>query len=79
MSEIKEVEKLVKYAEKLSEGASYTKDELAKLWGLSSEEARKVLRKLRREGFIKRTRSGRYKLSLAGRVIVKLFRMVRRG
>ena len=78
MSELKEVERLVRFAEKLDESFSYSLGELANLWGLDEASAKKILRKLRREGFIKRTRSGRYKLSLAGKVIVKLFKMVRK-
>ena len=78
MSELKEVERLVRFAEKLDESSSYSLGELANLWGLDEVSAKKILRKLRREGFIKRTRSGRYKLSLAGKVIVKLFKMVRK-
>ncbi len=78
MLDLREIEKLVKFAEKLDEHSSYSVNELAKLWGLNEVDAKKILRKLRREGFIKRTRSGRYKLSLAGMVIVKLFKMVRK-
>ncbi|NPA97095.1 MAG: MarR family transcriptional regulator [Crenarchaeota archaeon] len=78
MSELKEVERLVRFAEKISEDRSYSIKELASIWSLDEASAKKVLRKLRREGFVRRTRSGRYKLSLAGRVIVKIFKMVRR-
>jgi len=78
LSELKEVERLVRFAEKISEDRSYSIKELASIWSLDEASAKKVLRKLRREGFVRRTRSGRYKLSLAGRVIVKIFKMVRR-
>ncbi len=77
MVDIKKVEALVKFAEKLSPDSSYTVDDLSRVWGLGIDEVKKILRKLRREGFVKRTRRGRYKLSLAGLVIVELFKKVR--
>jgi len=75
--DLRKVETLVRFAEKLFPESSYTIDELSKVWGLSISDTRKILRKLRREGFLKRTRRGRYKLSLAGLVIVELFKKVR--
>lgn len=77
MVDLRKVETLVRFAEKLFPESSYTIDELSKVWGLSISDTRKILRKLRREGFLKRTRRGRYKLSLAGLVIVELFKKVR--
>lgn len=79
--ELTELETLIKYSRALMRGdrASFSIEELANLWGKSVDEAKRVVRKLRREGFIRRTRSGRYKLTLAGYILVKLYDRVRRG
>jgi len=70
---------LLGFAEKMygDERRSYTIEELAKLWSKNLDETKKILRKLRREGFVRRTRSGRYKLTLAGETLVKLLKMVK--
>lgn len=60
-------------------GKSFTLEELARLWQLSPEQAKSVIRKLRREGFLRRTRGGRYKLTTAGRVLVRIYRRVKKG
>lgn len=79
--ELAELETLLRYSRALmrSDKASFSIEELASLWGKSVDEAKRVVRKLRREGFVKRTRSGRYKLTLAGYILVKLYDRVRRG
>jgi len=65
---------LLRFVEPLDPGKSYSLEELARIWSLGTEEARKVLRKLRREGLIKRTRRGRYRASLAAQALVEALR-----
>ncbi len=69
--DIKTIIKCIKLMEN-SGKQSLSLEEFAKLTNLSIENAKKVLRKLKREGFIRRTRSGRYKASLASKIILKL-------
>lgn len=68
----------IRYAEPLYEGSSYTLEDLAKLWNVDRDRAKTILRKLRREGFVRRTRGGRYKLSFAGRILIAIYRRARR-
>ncbi len=79
--ELAELETLLRYARAFIDSSkpSLSLEELAKLWGKELDESRKIVRKLRREGFVKRTRSGRYKLTLAGSVLVRLYERVKRG
>uniref|UniRef100_A0A7J2T8F8 Transcription regulator TrmB N-terminal domain-containing protein n=1 Tax=Ignisphaera aggregans TaxID=334771 RepID=A0A7J2T8F8_9CREN len=71
---------LLKYLEVLEgdEKTSHTLDELSKRWGVDADRARGILRKLRREGFVRRTRSGRYKLTLAAKVLIRIYKRVKR-
>ncbi len=79
--ELTELETLLRYARAFIDSGkpSLGLEELAKLWGKKLDETRKIVRKLRREGFVRRTRSGRYRLTLAGSVLVKLYERVKRG
>ncbi|ADM28027.1 hypothetical protein Igag_1221 [Ignisphaera aggregans DSM 17230] len=73
------LEALLKYSEPLyGEEKSYSLHELAKIWNTDIDTAKTILRKLRREGFIRRTRSGRYKLSFAGKVLIAIYKRVKR-
>jgi len=73
------LETLLKYSEPLyGEEKSYSLQELAKIWNTDIDTAKTILRKLRREGFIRRTRSGRYKLSFAGKVLIAIYKRVKR-
>lgn len=73
------LETLLKYSEPLyGEEKSYSLHELAKIWNTDIDNAKTILRKLRREGFIRRTRSGRYKLSFAGKVLIAIYKRVKR-
>jgi len=74
-SDMVELEYILKLISSLSleERKSYSYDELKKMWNLDDERFRRLLRKLRREGFIKRTRRGYYKLTLAGRTLARIY------
>jgi len=73
-SALERVNRLLRFVEGLDPGRSYSLEELAQQWGVSRDEARKVLRKLRREGLIRRTRRGRYRPSLAAQALIELMR-----
>ena len=51
---------------------SLTLNDIAKIMNIDASEAKRIIRKLKREGFIKRTKSGRYKLTLASKIILEL-------
>lgn len=53
---------------------SLSVEEFAKQVGIDIEKSKKILRKLWKEGFIKKTRSKRYKLSLAAILLLKLLK-----
>ncbi len=73
------LEMLLKYSEPLyREEKSYTLHELAKIWNTDIDSAKTIMRKLRREGFIRRTRGGKYKLSFAGKVLIAIYKRVKR-
>lgn len=80
ISYIAKLEALILYTEALdtTPKTSFTLEELAKLWGVDINKAKTIVRKLRREGFLKRTKSGRYKPTLAGQVLVKLYKRVKK-
>ncbi|MDK6029306.1 hypothetical protein QPL79_08020 [Ignisphaera sp. 4213-co] len=70
----------MKYVQPLEENEVelYSADDLAKVWGIEKERVRSILRKLRREGFIRRTKSGKYKLTLAAKVLIRIYKRVKR-
>lgn len=79
-SYIAKLEALIAYTEVLDtvSKASFSLEELAELWNIDVSRAKSIVKKLRREGFLKRTRRGRYKLTLVGQVLVKLYKRIRR-
>lgn len=78
--DITQLEMLIRYAEHLeaSSTKSFTEEEISKLWGLDIYKTKLLLRKLRKAGFVRRTRGGRYKLTLVGTVLVRIYKKVRR-
>lgn len=70
------LEAYIRYAEHLDvdPSKSFTKEELARLWNLEVYRSKAVIRRLRRAGFIRRTRGGRYKLTFAGVVLVHIYK-----
>jgi len=74
------VMELLRYAEALEgdEKFSLTLDELSKKWNVNMDKAKGILRKLRREGFVRRTKSGRYKLTLAAKLLIRIYKRVKR-
>ena len=60
------------------EDKSYSLEELSKIWGIDKDKIRSIIRKLRREGFIRRTRSGRFKLTLAAKILIMTYRRIKR-
>jgi len=70
----------MKYVQPLEENEIelYSADDLAKVWGIEKERVRSILRKLRREGFVRRTKSGKYKLTLAAKVLIRIYKRVKR-
>ncbi|MEM0026610.1 MAG: helix-turn-helix domain-containing protein [Ignisphaera sp.] len=56
----------------------YTVNELAEMWGIDREKVKTILRKLRREGFIRRTKGGGYKLTLAARILIRIYKRVKK-
>lgn len=79
-SHIARLEALIVYAEMLdtTSKTSFSVEELAKLWNTDVDRAKSIVRKLRREGFLRRTKRGRYRLTLAGRILVKLYKRIKR-
>lgn len=73
------LEMYIRYAEYLAAdpSKSFTKEELAKIWNLDVHKSKTLIRKLRRAGFIKRTRGGRYKLTFAGTVLVYIYKKMK--
>jgi len=53
---------------------SLTLNDIAKIMNIDVNEAKRIIRKLKREGFIRRTKSGRYKLTLASKIILELIK-----
>ncbi len=53
--------------------SSLTLEDLAKVLGVDKDRARKIVRKLRREGLLRRTRRGRYRPTAAAIVLVHMF------
>ncbi len=80
ISHITKLETFILYTEVLdaTPKTSFTLEELAKFWGVDVNKAKTIVRKLRREGFLKRTKSGKYKPTLAGQVLVKLYKRVKK-
>jgi len=78
--ELSELEYFLKYADIIAKSGreSLSLEELASIWNKNLEETKRIVRKLRREGFVRRTRRGRYRLTLAGRVLVKLYERIKR-
>lgn len=78
--DLSKLEALMYYAERLDAdpAKSFTEEELSKLWSLDIYRTKTMLRKLRRAGFIRRTRGKRYKLTLAGTILVRIYKRVRR-
>jgi DNA-binding IclR family transcriptional regulator len=74
------VMELLRYAEVFEEDdkASYSIDELSKRWNVDLDKARGILRKMRREGFVRRTRCGRYKLTLSAKILIRVYKKVKR-
>lgn len=77
---LSQLETLIRYAERLETEPqkSFTEEEVSKLWGLDLYKTKSILRKLRKAGFVKRTRGGRYKLTIAGLILVRIYRRARR-
>jgi predicted transcriptional regulator len=78
--DLSQLDTLIRYAERLEAEPtkSFTEEEVSKIWNLDIYRTRSTLRKLRKAGFVKRTRGGRYKLTLAGAVLVRIYRRVRK-
>jgi predicted transcriptional regulator len=78
--DLSQLDTLIRYAERLEAEStkSFTEEEVSKIWNLDIYRTRSTLRKLRKAGFVKRTRGGRYKLTLAGAVLVRIYRRVRK-
>ncbi len=70
---------IIRYIEPLeaSESGFFTVEDLAKRWNVDIDTAKKIIRKLRREGFIRRTRGGNYKLTLAAKVLIRVYKRAR--
>ncbi|MCI4437988.1 MAG: Rrf2 family transcriptional regulator [Ignisphaera sp.] len=70
---------IVRYIEALeaSESSFFSVEDLAKRWNLDIDTTKKIIRKLRREGFIRRTRGGNYKLTLAAKVLIRVYKRAR--
>ena len=70
---------IVRYIESLeaSESSFFSVEDLAKRWNLDIDTTKKIIRKLRREGFIRRTRGGNYKLTLAAKVLIRVYKRAR--
>uniref|UniRef100_A0A7C5TI86 ArnR1-like winged helix-turn-helix domain-containing protein n=1 Tax=Ignisphaera aggregans TaxID=334771 RepID=A0A7C5TI86_9CREN len=79
-SYLSKLETLMVYAEvlDLTPMASFTINDLSKIWGTDIDKTQAIIRKLRKEGLLRRTRRGRYKLTLAGQILVKLYKRIRR-
>ncbi|MEM0005421.1 MAG: hypothetical protein QXJ56_01180 [Ignisphaera sp.] len=79
-SYITRLETLISYTEALdtASASSFTIEELAKLWGTNMDKTKTIVRKLKREGFLRRTRRGRYKLTLAGKILVRLYKRIKK-
>lgn len=79
-SYITRLEMLISYTEALDTASapSFTIEELAKLWGTDMDRTKTIVRKLKREGFLRRTRRGRYKLTLAGKILVRLYKRIKK-
>lgn len=75
-----QLETYIRYAESLdvNQTKSFTEEDLSKLWNLDTYKTKTVIRRLRRAGFIKRTRGGRYKLTFAGIVLVRIYKKTRK-
>uniref|UniRef100_A0A7C2V9F7 Uncharacterized protein n=1 Tax=Ignisphaera aggregans TaxID=334771 RepID=A0A7C2V9F7_9CREN len=79
-TDLTQLETLIRYAEPLDKepSKSFTEEELSRLWNLDIYKTKSLVRKLRKSGFIRRTRGGRYKLTYAGTILVRIYRKVRR-
>lgn len=79
-SYISKFESLIIYTEILdtASATSFTIEELSKLWGIDMDRARAIVRKLRKEGLLKRTKRGRYKLTLAGQILTRLYKRIKK-
>lgn len=62
----------------VSVNRSFSEEELSKLWNLDIYKTKTIIRKLRKSGFIRRTRSGRYKLTFAGLVLLRIYKRAKR-
>lgn len=78
--DLSKLEILMHYAERLDADPtkSFTEEELSKLWNLDVYKTKTMLRKLRKAGFVRRTRAKRYKLTLAGAILVRIYKRVRK-
>ena len=79
--DLTQLETYIRYAEYLDTDnptKSFTEEEISNLWKLDIYKTKSVLRKLRKSGFVRRTRAGKYKLTLAGAVLVKLYKRVKK-
>ncbi|MEM2512434.1 MAG: hypothetical protein QXX61_04800, partial [Ignisphaera sp.] len=77
---LSKLEILMHYAEHLDTDPtkSFTEEELSKLWNLDVYKTKTIIRKLRKAGFVRRTRGKRYKLTLAGAILVRIYKRVRK-
>jgi len=57
---------------------SFTEEELSGLWNLDPYRTKTMIRKLRKAGFIRRTRSGRYKITFAGLILVRVYKRAKK-
>ncbi|MEM1644432.1 MAG: hypothetical protein QXL96_00950 [Ignisphaera sp.] len=78
--DLSKLETLIHYAERLDSdpAKSFTEEELSRLWSLDIYRTKTMLRKLRKAGFVRRTRGKRYKLTFAGIILVRIYKRVRR-
>lgn len=78
--DLTQLETLIRYAELLEAEPtkSFTEEEISKIWNLDTYKTRTLIRRLRKSGFIRRTRSGRYKLTFAGIVLVRIYKKVKK-
>lgn len=56
---------------------SFSEEDLSRIWGLDIYKTRTIIRKLRKAGFVRRTRAGRFKLTIAGALLVRIYRRIK--
>jgi predicted transcriptional regulator len=78
-TDLSQLDLLIRYAEHLDVDPtkSFTEEEISRIWSLDIYKTKSILRKLRKAGLVRRTRAGRYKLTLAGSILVHLYKRVK--